>query len=147
MSEMQVSAVPTPHVFRVWPKVQPFMADAAHYTYGRYEAEDILTSILDYGHQLWIAFDSASTIKGAAVTSFNVYPRKKYLDLTFVGGEEGLTWKDPMLKMLQHWAHDTECDGIESIGRLGWAKIFKNDGYKPLWQKFELPAADSGLEA
>jgi hypothetical protein len=147
MSKYMVSAVPREHVFGIWPKVRMHLKRAAEYTYGRYEPEDILNNILEYGHQLWIVFDEGDEIKGALVTSFNVYPRKKYLDLTFLGGEDGPAWKEPMLRTLQHWAHDTGCDGIESIGRLGWEKIFKEDGVKPLWQKFELPVADSGLEA
>lgn len=146
MSDMRVSAVPTPHVFTLWPQVRPHLEKAAEYTEGRYEVGDILTAITDYGSQLWIAFTPDNTIKGAVVTNFNVYPRKKYLDLTFIGGDDGPAWKEPMIDILRRWAHDTGCDGVELVGRAGWAKIFKEDGCKLLWHNFELPAADSGLE-
>jgi hypothetical protein len=95
---------------------------------------------------LWIAFDDEK-IKGAVVTNFMHYPKKKYLCMTFCGGVELDKWKDPMLKLLQHFAHDTHCDGIEATARLGWTKIFKDDGHKPLWQTFQLPAAEAGLGA
>lgn len=146
MSGMQVSAVPPEHVMNVWSEARPHLEKAAVYTYGRYEVDDILTLLTDYGYQLWIAFDKDKTIKGAVVTGFNQYPRKKYLDLTFIGGEDALSWKEPMLKILQHWAYDTDCDGIESHGRAGWARVFKDDGYRFLWQNYELPVATSGLE-
>jgi hypothetical protein len=67
--------------------------------------------------------------------------------MVFCAGDEGMEWKAPMLKELQHWAHDNDCDRIESSGRVGWSKIFKNDGYKALWQVYELPVADAGLGA
>ena len=31
-----------------------------------------------------------------------------------------------MLQLLQRWAKDNECDGIEATARLGWSKIFKS---------------------
>ena len=143
---MHVSMVPPEHVKQCWPAVKDYLEGAAKYTNGRYDVEDILASITDYEHSLWIAFDE-ETIKGAVVTNFAHYPRAKYLVMSFCGGEQLEDWKDPMLKMLQHWAHDNECDGIEATARLGWSKIFKSDGHKPLWQTFELPAADAGLGA
>lgn len=145
MSEIKATLIPRDHVLAIWPYVEPFMEKAAEYTYGRYTADDILTTITDYDHDLWVAFETIDKLLGAVVTSFRYYPQKKYLDLTFVGGDAGFTWKDPMLKVLQHWAYDNDCDGIESSGRQGWAKVFKNDGYTMLWQTYELPVAQTGI--
>ena len=141
---MKVSMVPTKHVTDIWDAVMPHLKKAADYTYGRFDVEDILDCITDYEHTLWIAFDEES-IKGAVVTMIRQYPRKKYLDMVFTGGVELEKWKKPMLELLQKWAFDTECDGIESVGRPGWAKIFKSDGHKPLWNTYELPVASTGL--
>ena len=124
---IKVSMVPREHVTNIWDAVTPHLKKAADYTYGRYEVEDILDCLTDYDYTLWIAFDDKE-IKGAVVTMISSYPRKK-----------------PMLELLQKWAFDTECDGIESIGRPGWAKIFKSDGHKPLWNTYELPVAKTGL--
>jgi hypothetical protein len=145
VSEIKATLVPKEHVLTIWPQVERFMDMAAEYTYGRYDTDDILTAITDYDHHLWVAFNVGGPLLGAVVTSFRYYPKKKYLDLTFLGGDSGFSWKDPMLKVLQHWAYDNECDGIESSGRPGWSKVFKEDGYKMLWQTYELPVASSGL--
>ena len=142
---MHVSLVPANHVEDVWPAVKPFMEQAAEYTHGRYDVEDIRDSVTQYDHHLWIVFDDSKVVKGAVVTMFKIYPKAKYLDLTFIGGFDGMEWKDDMLRVLQHWAYDNQCDGIESTGRLGWEKIFKGDGYKPLWQTFVLPVAETSL--
>jgi len=141
---MKVSMVPTKHVTDIWDAVSPHLKKAADYTYGRYEVDDILDCITDYDYTLWIAFDEES-IKGAVVTMMAQYPRKKYLDMVFTGGVELESWKAQMLDLLQKWAFDNECSGIESTGRPGWAKIFKTDGHKPLWNTYELPVANTGL--
>ena len=143
---MQVTMVPKQYVPQCWDDVKQYLADAAEYTHGRYDVDDIFDSIMDYDHVLWMAFDEEK-IKGAVVTNFMVYPKKKYLCMTFCGGVELDKWKDPMLKLLQQYAHDTHCDGVEATARLGWTKIFKNDGHTPLWQTFQLPAAEAGLGA
>lgn len=146
MSEYKVSMVPVEHIDFVWPSVRSYMKRAARYTHGRYQCDDILTAITDYDHQLWVAF-KGDNIKGAVVTSLKQYPRKRYLDLVFIGGEDAINWKAPMLKILQHWAFDNSCDGIESSGRAGWARALEEDGYKFLWQTYELPIADCGIGA
>jgi len=142
---IQVSLVPREHVNRCWDDVKDFLAKAADYTHGRYEVDDIYDAIIDYDHTLWIAFDDMG-FKGAVVTNFVHYPKKKYLCMVFCGGEDLKDWKDPMLKLLQCWAHDNYCDGIEATARMGWTKIFKDDGHVPLWQTFQLPSGGQGVK-
>lgn len=143
---MQVSLIPTEHAEEVWNRTYDFMDQAARHTHGRYTAHDILDSITQYDHHLWVAF-VGEEIKGITITCFKQYPRMLCLDMVFCAGDEGMEWKAPMLKMLQHWAYDNDCERIESSGRIGWSKIFKDDGYKALWQVYELPVADAGLGA
>jgi hypothetical protein len=143
---MQCTMVPRQYVNEVWSQVSGYLEGAAQYTYGRYDLDDIYDAVMDYDHTLWIAFTEQG-IKGAVVTNFSHYPKKKYLVMLFCGGVELDQWKDPMLKLLQHFAHDTNCNGVEATARLGWTKIFRDDGHVPLWQTFQLPAADAGLGA
>jgi hypothetical protein len=114
------------------------MKKAAKYTYGRYTSDDIYDSVVEHDHHLWVAFDKTG-IKGAVVTNIIVYPKRKLLAMAFCGGHDLKEWKDPMLNLLQRFAKDMGCDGIESTARAGWAKIFSNDGYKQHWVTFELP--------
>ena len=138
--------VPREQVKGVWGAVKDYLDGAAQYTHGRYTVEDIYDAIMDYDHTLWVAFDEHE-IKGAVVTNFAHYPKKKYLVMSFCGGVELDEWKAPMLKLLQQYAFDTQCDGVEATARIGWTKIFKDDGHKALWQTFELPASNAGLGA
>lgn len=138
MSEYKISLVPNEYVEQVWPAVEGYVAKATKYTSGKYEPEDVLNLLVQYGYPLWIAFDDEG-IKGAVVTRFIEYPRKKYLFLEFCGGVDGFSWKAPMLSVLRSWAKDNGCDGIEGAGRDGWKRVFKEDGYQPTLQHFEMP--------
>lgn len=135
---IEVSLVPVHLINTCWAKVEPFMAKAAKYTYGRFTSGDIYDSVMEHDYQLWVAFDEA-VIKGAVVTNVMVYPKRKLLCMSFCGGYDLKEWKEPMLSLLQRYAKDMGCDGIEATARAGWAKIFQSDGYKQNWVTFELP--------
>ena len=135
---MEVSMVPPQLVNTCWKQIEPFMAKAAKYTYGRFTSDDIYDSVTEHDYQLWVAFDETG-IKGAVVTNIMVYPKRKLLCMSFCGGYDLKEWKEPMLSLLQRYAKDMGCDGIEATARAGWAKIFLNNGYKQHWVTFELP--------
>ena len=105
------------------------MERAAEYTYGRFLAEDIKDNLTapDTAQQLWIAFDK-DKIYGAGVT-----------EMHFVGGDEFKKWGHKGLETFQNFAKDNNCDVIESYGRPGWEKMWKNDGYVSRYTLYELP--------
>jgi hypothetical protein len=43
------------------------------------------------------------------------------------------------LEMTQKYARDHDCKIMESYGRPGWGKIWKDNGYKELFTFYELP--------
>lgn len=141
---MEVSLVPPQLIDGLWPRIFPHLSKASDYTFGRYEPEDILEFVVSGEAHLWVVFDGEDIV-GITVTRFWEYPRKKCLDMVFIGGDEGFSWKDPMLEILQRWARDNGCEVIESSGRPGFARAFKDDGYKMLWQVYELPVTASGI--
>lgn len=138
---IEVSMIPREYLDNCWKKVEGFVEKASEYTYGRYEPSDIYALVADYDNQLWAAFDGQA-FKGVVVTNISTYPRKKMLCMQFCGGEDLSEWKDPMLGLLKKFAKDMNCDGIEAVARPGWAKIFKNDGYRQHWVTFELPIGE-----
>jgi hypothetical protein len=138
VSEVQISLVPTEHVTDVWPAVIGYAAAALEHAHGRYELEDTLQELLMGTHLLWVAFEDQH-IKGAFISRVLQYPRKRFLECTIMAGEEFSTWKAPMLEVLRRFARDNDCEGIEATARIGWARVFKDDGYEALWQTFQLP--------
>lgn len=135
---IEVSMVPAAYVDTCWDKVEPFAEKAAKFTYGRYTADNMREMVLDGDYQMWVAYDNG-IFKGLVITNIITYPQRKLLAMQFCGGVELVAWKDPMLALLQRFAKDMGCDGIESTGRIGWTKIFKNDGCQTKWITYELP--------
>ena len=135
---MQVSVVLPEHIELVWPNIEQYMVGAAQYTYNRFNTDDIKKDLITKPQQLWIAYDEEK-IYGAVVTEIIVYPRMNTLMMHFTGGEKLPRWKQPMLKLLQRFAKDHGCSVIESYGRPGWEKVFRNDGYKEVFKFYELP--------
>ena len=138
MSEVRVSAVPKELMSDIWPQVEQYIEDAVSYSSGKYSTSDVLDLVLEYDYPLWIAFNE-SDIMGVVVTRFINYPRKRYLSVEMCGGKDRVTWQKPMLEMLRNWAKDNKCDAIEAHGRIGWERVFKDEGYLPTLRSFELP--------
>ena len=137
---MIISLVPSEHVLNVWPAVADYVQNALESTDGRYELEDVLEMVEGGGFLLWIAVDGKQ-IRGCVITQMMQYPRKKFLGCPFVTGDEFASWKQPMFETLQRFARDNDCEGLEATARLGWSRVFKDDGYEAMWQTFQLPAA------
>jgi hypothetical protein len=138
VSNYHISLVPSEYVDEVWPNVEPYVVKALSYASGKYTPEDVYNLVVEFGYPLWIAFNDEG-IKGTVITRFMEYPRKKYLFLEFCGGQDGFSWKAPMLEVLRSWAKDNGCDGIEGAGRDAWQRVFKSEGYKRTLQHFEMP--------
>jgi hypothetical protein len=135
---MEVSLVPVEYIEQVWPSIESYLQGAADYSYGRYTVEDIKEGLITKPQSLWIAFEDKKVL-GAVVTAFTYYPSMTALDMVFTGGIELQRWKTPMLDILQRYAKDNGCKIIESYGRAGWERIFKQDGFKKRFMFYELP--------
>ena len=125
-------------VEEAWPYVKDFIEIAVKQTDGRYTLEDAYKMVSDQGYLLWAALGEDG-IKGAIITCFLTYPRKKSLHIMFLGGTQGHDWKAQFLKTMRKFARDQGCSAIEASGREGWSRMLKADGFKPLWHTFEIP--------
>ena len=138
---IDASLIPPQYIDSCWGKVEGFIEKAAKYTYGRYTVSNIYDLVKEEDYQLWVAYDDG-VFKGAVVTNILTYPQRKLLGMQFCGGDELKLWKEPMLELLKRFGMESGCDGIESTGRPGWAKVFKEDGYKATWVTYELPLGE-----
>lgn len=137
---MKVSLVRPEDYDNFWHLIKDYMEGAAKYTYGRFTVDDILHRIKTKPQQLWIAYDDK--VYGAVITEISQYPQMKSLVMHFTGGIELPKWKDEMLALLRLFAKDQGCKTIESFGRTGWKRIFKNDGFKSQFMFYELPVEE-----
>ena len=135
---MNIALVPKKDYIPCFYAIHDYLEKSAKYTYGRFTADDIKQNLLTTNKQLWVAYKNVQ-IYGFVVTEVVNYPKMKTLMMHFTGGVHLNKWKNDMLKTLQAFAKETNCDVIESYGRKGWGKVFEKDGYKPRFIYYELP--------
>ena len=139
--EIQVSLVPKEFVDSVWPEVKDYVESATRVTDGRYDVNSAYDLLIDYNYLLWVAF-STSKMHGAVITCEHNYPGKKALHVMFLGGVDAPKWKADMMTTLKGWAKDSGCDVVEGMVPLehadAWKRVYKDDGFRPLWQTYEL---------
>jgi hypothetical protein len=135
---MNVALVPKEDYITIFPLIEDYLIKAAKFTYGRYGEQDIKNDLLTKKQQLWIAFEGTNVF-GFVVTEIITYPKMKTLIMHFTAGKELSLWKDDMLAELRDFAKLNDCKVIESYGRKGWAKVFKQDGYNTKFIFYELP--------
>jgi hypothetical protein len=140
---IKATIVPSDYINVVWPSIKTYLKGAADYTYGRFDIEDIYAGLFTRPQQLWVAYDdSDNSVYGAVVTEVIEYPRMKALVMHFTGGEDLPKWKTEMLELLKEFAKSQQCSIIESYGRRGWSKVFKDDGYEERFTFYELPVGN-----
>ena len=135
---MNILLIKKEDYLKVFYKIDNFLELAANYSFGRFGANHIKDNLLLKNKQLWIAFDKTD-VYGFVVTEVVKYPKITALVMHFTAGKKLSKWKDKMLSELKDFAKQKECKTIESYGRPGWAKVFKNDGYKQQFIFYELP--------
>ena len=135
---MEITYIRPKDIDSIWSKVKPFMEVAAEYTYGRFTTNDIRTGYKEGNQQFWLAHEGEEVL-GFSITEVTDYPQTRALVMHFTGGKNLPLWKAPMLKDIQEFAKANGCDIIESYGRVGWGKVFKEDGYKARFTFYELP--------
>ena len=139
---MNVSLVPKENIEELWPSIEGYMARAAEYTYGRTVVADIKYNLLNKDQQLWVAFDDEGEVYGAVVTEVQYYPQMTTLVAHYLGGKKFKLWKAEMLHIVQRFARSNHCKVIESYGRTGWEKVWKDYGYVPRFVFYELPVGE-----
>jgi hypothetical protein len=97
---------------------------------GRHSMDSVLASVA-IGHSvLWFAFGENGKPAGAVVTQVEHYPMKRMLNLIFCGGDDLEGWHQDMLDVLDGYASDNHCSGLELVGRYGWKRFLEKAGWK-----------------
>jgi len=130
--EYNISLIMPDQLMIIWEQVEKYLRKSCKRSKGRVTTQDIFYQCLNNECSLWICFDTGNLkIIGCAVTQISSYPTgKKMLNLDHVAGKNMSYWFDDGLGMLEKWAKDNKCDGIEGVGRSGfwnWIKDKKWD--------------------
>ena len=137
---MKMSLVPVGQISGVLPALLPYLAKSEEWTRGRAVIDDILRFVLNGQMQLWVAHQEGQ-VYGHVITEIKDYPRCKMLIVQYCAGEEDHMQyaEDEMFDLLDRFAKDAGCAGVEFVGRPGWRKQANKYGYSiqsVMYQKF-----------
>lgn len=137
---MRASLVPPGMVSSVIPALLPYLAESEKWSKGRASVDDILRFVLNQQMQLWVVHEE-NTIYGHVVTEIKEYPRCKMLVVQYCAGEPNHMQyvDDEIFDLLDRFAKDAGCSGIEFVGRPGWRKQAEKYGFEVrsvMYQKF-----------
>lgn len=137
---MRASLVPPGMVSSVIPALLPYLAESEKWSKGRASVDDILRFVLNQQMQLWVVHEE-NTIYGHVVTEIKEYPRCKMLVVQYCAGEPNHMQyvDDEIFDLLDRFAKDAGCAGIEFVGRPGWRKQAEKYGFEVrsvMYQKF-----------
>ena len=132
-----VSLVPPIHIESAWPSLEEYLLPAVERSNGRWTMEALKIWALQNEKQVWIVFDDSKTIHCVAVTQNVVYPASRMLSIEFLGGAGLDKWAFKLLDVLNSWAKDSGCNGIEATARLGFWKWLEKDGFDKAYTVFE----------
>lgn len=129
---LEISLVPHGILYRALPDLIPYLEKSAAWTRGRASIDDILEFLYSKKMQLWLTYDT-ETYKGYGyvITEVKTYPRCKMLVAQYCAGESNHMQyvEDKMYELLERFAKETGCAGIEFFGRPGWGAHSKKRGY------------------
>jgi hypothetical protein len=139
VEEMQtyVSLIPPAHIESAWPSVEEYLLPAVERSNGRWTMEALKQWALQNEKQVWIVFDDDKTIHCVAVTQNVIYPASRMLSIEFLGGTGLNQWAFKLLDVLNNWAKDSGCNGIEATARIGFWKWLEKDGFDKAYTVFE----------
>jgi len=129
---MELTGIPDYEVVDVWPTVLPLINRVLDMSNGDYTAEYILGRIVDGDYQLWVGYMDNGAVLYTCVTRLEYFEatNKTALLGMWIAGDNMSEWIDGLLAELESWAIDVGADEMRCIGRPGWERVLKADGYK-----------------
>lgn len=124
-----LTGVPRRHLETMWPLVLPWLAAVEEYADGRETVSD-LRKWLDGGElQLWVWMEEDDTVTGVLITEIVHMAKGLICRLRVCTGRDPERWI-PSMSIIEAWAREEGCGGVEPIARPGWAKLLAPIGYR-----------------
>ena len=125
--------IPTKSVDEIWGVVKNDIANALSRSNGYALSDHIKQWIKETKMQLWILWDSEAEKQnkyyGVVVTEVIQRPLQRCLNIKIMIGRHREKWQH-LIKHIEDFAWQQNCDLLELVARPGWKKILKPFGYK-----------------
>jgi hypothetical protein len=114
----------------------PFIVSALEHADGETSTGHILSDIATQQRQLWLIRADGEFI-GAIVTQiYTTQAGKKIGEVTLAGGRDYHLW-DHFIDVVGFWFKEKGCHAVRVIGRAGWERKLKGNGFKKAYTIFE----------
>ena len=147
-SSVSWTRVPLDYVDDCWGRVAGFLERGVGESRGRYDIRALYDELMG-GHQhLWVVFKDGDTVVAAFTTMFTSYPGRTNLSVVFCGSDDSMggvsgMWSNVMLDIIE-WAKINGCSAVEVAGRRGWARVFRDLGFKESYVMIEAEVSRDG---
>lgn len=111
-----------------WRRCSGWLEAALEKAGATHSIEDVRQAVEDGRVQFWPGQNCA------LVTEILLYPQTKRVRVWLAGGD--LEEIGQMLQMGEWWAKEIGADGIEVVGRKGWAKVLQSDGFVDMGARY-----------
>jgi hypothetical protein len=123
-------AIRTPllaEILERWKEIAGMLRRATVRTNGCFEPEDVLAQICG-GRCTMLFVERGSALQAVAVTEIRDFPRKRVLDVGFIGGQAGsdtgvAVWAPLLTEHLNTMARAVGATLLSGCGRIGWARV------------------------
>lgn len=118
---LRLAGVEPEHLFKVWPKVSPWIASACARPGCDLRPVEMFVLCINIEAQMIVSLDEAGEIIAAAVTQVREYPDRRTCWVLAVGGA-WTNWRSA-LSAVEAGARRSGCSAVEFVGRRGWRRV------------------------
>tara|TARA_R100000541_G_scaffold45884_1_gene52918 strand:+ start:2893 stop:3333 length:441 start_codon:yes stop_codon:yes gene_type:complete len=140
---MKLVRIPTSNIDEVWPLVKKDIADALVFSGNHTDAQFVFDTLKQDKFQLFIVWDKnqKTTLEkyyGVVVTEIVEKKLTKACHIFIMTGRQRQKWT-ALIKVIEDFAEQNNCDLLELIARPGWQRILKDYNYKRTHVVLEKP--------
>jgi hypothetical protein len=121
----------------VWHEAAPLIRLAQKRIERNAGMADIYNDLIDERSMLW-TIRVEDKLQAVIVTEIAQHPRRRVWRVLMIGGSGMSDWLDDGIAAMKKAAQIAGCSAIEADGRLGWAKIVPQRGFKEISRAYEM---------
>jgi len=130
-SPFKVVHIPPNNITEVFDLIKKDLTTILDKAQNGYNQTDIRSELVLNDMQLWIIWDSENKqLKGFVITEIIQRPQLKFLSVFVMTGTDRKRWQYEVMNNLMDFAKQRDCKKGICYARKGWAKIFKEYGFK-----------------
>lgn len=121
----------------IWTEAAPLIRLAQKRIERNSGMADIYNDLMAERTMLWLV-RIGDKLRAVIITEIAQHPRRRVWRVLMIGGSGMSEWLDDGIAAMKKAAQIAGCSAIEADGRLGWAKIVPQRGFKEISRAYEM---------